>query len=58
MPYDYAKNPLRKINLKYLGPAKNPFEKLFLRETKSINTLKIYKAKREKDGDNFLKLIL
>ena len=46
--YDYSTNPLRKINLKYLGPAKNPFEKLFLRETKSINTLKIYKAKQEK----------
>ena len=48
LPYDYTKNPLRKINFKHLGPAKNPFEKLFLRETKSINTLKIYKAKQEK----------
>ena len=48
VPYDYSVNPLRKINLKYLGPTKNPFEKLFLRDTKMINTLKIYKAKQEK----------
>ena len=48
VPYDYSTNPFRKMNIKYLAPAKNPFEKLFLREPKSINTLKIYKAKQEK----------
>jgi len=48
LPYDYTTNPFRKRYSFMLAPAKNPFEKLFLRHPKSVNTLKIYRAKGDK----------
>jgi len=47
LPYDYTTNPFRKLYSHMLAPAKNPFEKLFLRHPKTVNTLKIYKVKQD-----------